>query len=402
MVVNTADRAIVGLAAVPIMTDLDLSPAEYGLVASSFFFLYALSAGVAGFLLNRVETRWVLGGMVVIWSLVQFPMLGNVGLWTLVGCRIVLGAGEGPSVPVALHSAYKWFGNDRRTLPTAIIQQGGALGVVLALPALNVIIVNYSWRWAFGVLGILGLLWVALWLAVAEEGPLAGDSPGGADSSGRVPYRRLFFRGSFLACCIAGFAAYCALALGLSWFTPYLVSGLGFSQSEAGWISAIPWGIGVTVILAYGWLAEILMRHGASSRSARGVLGGAAVTLGGLLMLCVSFAEASTVKIALLVLGGAIPGVIFVVCPVVIAEFSPVSQRTAMLGVYVALMSLAGIIAPYMMGQLVEAAAVSVDGYHRGFMFCGWTLLFGGAVGVLLLRPEADAARTAPETATPV
>ena len=143
--------------------------------------------------MNRVETRWVLAVLAVIWSLTQLPMLGNIGLWTLVGCRIVLGAGEGPSLPVALHSAYKWFENDQRTLPTAVILQGGALGIVLALPALNFIIVNYSWRWAFGALAIVGLLWVALWLALAEEGPLAEASPG-ESNTGHVPYSRLLSR----------------------------------------------------------------------------------------------------------------------------------------------------------------------------------------------------------------
>jgi MFS transporter, ACS family, D-galactonate transporter len=394
MIVNFADRAIVGLAAVPIMTDLRLSPAEYGLVASSFFFLFAISAVIISFVANRVETRWLLAVMVVVWSLAQFPMLGNVGLWTLVGCRIVLGTGEGPSLSIALHGVYKWFENDRRTLPTAIILQGGALGVVLALPALNYVIVNYSWRWAFGALGIVGLLWVALWLAVAEEGPLAEGSPG-EGHGGQVSYRQLLFSGSFLACSAAGFSASWALALGLSWFTPYLIHGLGFSQSAAGWISAIPWAVGVTVILGYGWLAQVLLHRGATSRSARGLLGGGAVTLGGLLMLCTPFAEASTVKITLLVLGGAIPGVIFVVCPVVIAEFTPDSQRPVMLGVYIALMSLAGIVAPYVVGRIVETAAVVLDGYHLGFLVCGWVLLFGGAIALLLLRPEADAARIA-------
>jgi MFS transporter, ACS family, D-galactonate transporter len=48
-------------------------------------------------------------------------MIGSVGFETLVACRIALGAGEGPATPVALYSAYKWFPNELRTLPTAVI-----------------------------------------------------------------------------------------------------------------------------------------------------------------------------------------------------------------------------------------------------------------------------------------
>src|SRR5438477_7566425 len=181
MLINFADKAVIGIAAVPIMQELQLSPRQFGLFGSSFYLLFAVSAIVTGFIVNRVQTRWALLAMGLVWALTQFPMLGTVGFGTLVACRVALGAGEGPAGPVALHSTYKWFPNELRTLPTAIIVQGGAFGVLLALPSLNWIIVHYSWHWAFGVLGIVGLGWSALWLALGREGSLAaGAAIGGA------------------------------------------------------------------------------------------------------------------------------------------------------------------------------------------------------------------------------
>lgn len=152
MLINFADKTVIGIAAVPIMQELKLSPSEFGLVGSSFYLLFALSAVVTGFVVNRVQTRWVLVAMGLVWALTQFPMMGAAGFGTLVACRIALGAGEGPAAPVALHSAYQWFPNELRTLPTAVILQGGAIGVMVALPLLNFIIVHYSWHWAFGYL----------------------------------------------------------------------------------------------------------------------------------------------------------------------------------------------------------------------------------------------------------
>jgi hypothetical protein len=61
---------------------------------------------------------------------------------------VILGAGEGPAFSVAAHSIYKWFPDEKRTLPTAILSQGSAFGVILAVPALNWVIVNYSWHYA--------------------------------------------------------------------------------------------------------------------------------------------------------------------------------------------------------------------------------------------------------------
>src|SRR3984885_7416797 len=180
MVINFADKAVIGIAAVPIMQELELGPRQFGLVGSSFFLLFALSSVATGFLVNRVQTRWVLLAMGFIWALTQFPMIGSVGFETLVACRIALGAGEGPATPVALHSAYKWFPNELRTLPTAVIVQGGGIGIMVALPLLNWVIVHYSWHWAFGVLGIAGLVWTAAWLALGREGSLAPDAATGA------------------------------------------------------------------------------------------------------------------------------------------------------------------------------------------------------------------------------
>ena len=172
MLVNFADKIVVGLAGVPIMTELKLEPEEFGLLGSSFFFLFSIAAIIVGFIVNRIATRWVLLVLALVWALAQFPMVGTVGFTTLLVCRVILGAGEGPAFSVAAHSIYKWFPDEKRTLPTAILSQGSAFGVILAVPALNWVIVNYSWHYAFGALGVVGLMWVVAWLILGKEGPL--------------------------------------------------------------------------------------------------------------------------------------------------------------------------------------------------------------------------------------
>src|ERR1700732_1386725 len=200
MVINFADKAVMRIAAGPMVQELRLSPSQFGLIGSSFFLLFSVSAIITGFVVNRVQERWALLGMGLVWALTRFRMLGSVGLATVVACRIALGAGEGPAAPVALHSAYKWFPNELRTLPTAIIVQGGGVGIMVALPLLNWIIVHYSWHWAFGVLGIAGLLWTAAWLVFGREGALV--SRNGAvtkPTPGRVSYGKLLLSPTILA-----------------------------------------------------------------------------------------------------------------------------------------------------------------------------------------------------------
>ena len=182
MLVNFADKIVVGLAGVPIMTELKLEPE--GVRPARILVLPAVFGrrDRVGFIVNRVDTRWVLLMLAVIWALAQFPMVGTVSFTTLLICQIILGAGEGPAASVATHAIYKWFPDEKRTMPIAILSQGSAFGVILAVPALNWVIVNHSWHYAFGALGVVGLMWVVAWLILGKEGPLV---PTGGDGRQR-------------------------------------------------------------------------------------------------------------------------------------------------------------------------------------------------------------------------
>ena len=179
MLINFADKVVVGLAGPSIRADpsLGLTAKQFGLLGSSFFFLFAVSAVLVGFLANRVQARHTLLVMAIAWSLIQLPIIGTVSFEVLIACRIMLGAGEGPAAPVATHAIYKWFPDALRGLPTAIISQGSAFGVIVAVPALTWIITRYTWHWAFGALGIAGLLWSVLWLIFGREGTLVDVRP---------------------------------------------------------------------------------------------------------------------------------------------------------------------------------------------------------------------------------
>jgi MFS family permease len=392
MLVNFADKIVVGLAGVPIMTELKLEPEQFGLLGSSFFFLFSIAAIVVGFIVNRVATRWVLLALAVLWSLAQFPMVGTVSLTTLVICRVILGAGEGPAFSVAVHAIYKWFPDEKRTLPTAILSQGSAFGVIIAVPALNWVIVNYSWHYAFGALGLVGLMWAAAWLIMGKEGPLV-QTVAMAAADPRVPYFRLLTSRTFIGCCAATFGAYWALSLGLTWFTPFIIKGLGFSQKDAGWISILPWVFGAVIVLLTGWISQVLMARGFTTRGARGVLGSVPLIVGGLILAMLPHVDGSALRIVVLVIGTGLSGAIYVVCPPMIGEFTPVSQRGAVIAIYGAIYTLAGILAPSVMGSVIQRSSELVDGYMTGYTINAVILIASGVLGLLLLWPNTERAR---------
>jgi MFS transporter, ACS family, D-galactonate transporter len=394
VLINFADKAVIGIAAIPIMQELRLSPREFGLVGSSFYLLFAVSAVSTGFLVNSVQTRWVLLAMGLIWALTQLPMMGTVGFETLVACRVALGAGEGPATPVALHSIYKWFPNELRTLPTALILQGGAIGVMVTLPSLNWVIIHYSWHWAFGVLGFAGLAWCALWLALGREGSLAtGSAKDRPPTPGRIGYRQLLLSPTMLACWCAAFGANWGLSQALAWQGAFLIKGLGLAQGSIGLLGALPAGASVIAMIAAGWYSQRLLARGVSSRLARGILGGLCVALGGAALTVMPYLPGISAKIAMTTIGVALPTVIYVISNAVISEITPTAQRGALLAIGTAVGTSAGLLAPYVMGSVVETAATPLAGFNRGFIICGVIMLIGGAIGMALIRPEREASR---------
>jgi MFS family permease len=392
MLVNFADKIVVGFAGVPIMTEMKLEPEQFGWLGSSFFVLFSISAIVVGFIVNRVETRWVLLVLALIWALAQFPMVGTVSFSTFLICRVILGAGEGPAGSVAAHAVFKWFPDEKRTLPIAILSQGSAFGVILAVPALNWVIVNHSWHYAFGALGIVGLMWGVAWLILGKEGPLVQTAATVA-SEPRIPYFQLLTSRTFVGCVAATFGAYWALSLGLTWFTPFVVTGLGFSQQEAGFISILPWVFGAVTVLLTGWISQVMLARGFTTRGARGVLGSVPLIVGGGILALLPHLAPGALMIALLVIGNGLSGSIYVVCAPMLGEFTPVSQRGAVIAIYGALYNLAGVLAPAVMGSVIQHSDSLFDGYMIGFTINAVIMVMSGLLGLMLLWPNTERAR---------
>jgi MFS family permease len=258
------------------MKEMGLTLRQFGLVGSSFFFLFSISAVIGGFVANLVQTRWLLLAMALISGATQLPMISSVGLTTVLACRVTLGAAEGPAFPVALHSLYKWFPDRLRVLPTALVGQGAGIDLALSLQALNWLVVHYSWHWAFGALGIAGLVWPIAWLLLGAEGKLDQAAPAATPSLAAsiqpagIPYRRLLFNGTVLAAYFAAFAHYWAVSVGLAWGTPFLVNALGYSQAAAGTIAGLTHSVSPIIFITAAWYSQHLLGKGlrAASRAA--------------------------------------------------------------------------------------------------------------------------------------
>jgi len=234
---------------------------------------------------------------------------------------------------------------------------------------------------------------------MGKEGPLVHTQSAAAAHETRIPYSQLLTSRTFIGCVAATFGAYWALSLGLTWFTSFIVQGLGFSQQQAGFISILPWIFGAVVVILTGWVSQLMMARGFSTRSARGVLGSVPLIVGGSILALMPHVSGAGLQIALLVVGSGLCGSIYVVCPPMLGEFTPVSQRGAIIAIYGALYTLAGIIAPAVMGNVIQNAGGMLGGYMTGFTINAVIMAGSGMLGLALLWPNTERARLLGEQA---
>ncbi|AYF86368.1 MFS transporter [Pseudomonas sp. JS3066] len=398
MLVNFLDKVVIGLVAVPMTEELDLTPTEFGLIGGALHWLFAVSAVVGGFLANRRPTRTLLLGMGLFWALIQLPMLFASSLWMIVACRVLLGIGEGPASPVATHALYKWFPDDRRSLPVALLHSGSAMGLLVAGAMIPWISLHYGWRTNFVVLAAIGVVWCALWLLLGREGTLDNLRAGQVTpDTHRVPYRRLLTDGSVLGNYACHFAANWSLALTLTWVPSYLEVGLGIDPLNTGRMFVLFVVVTTPLSLFMAWLSQRLLHRGVPSRLARGAFVSGCLIVAGLFSASLILQELSvTTRIITLTLSGGLALVMYSVGPAMLAEFTPSSQRGGILAIGNAVASLAGLSAPVVTGLLVHGAGAGhPQGYAQGFLVCGGVLIMAGLIGLVTMNPQRSRERLA-------
>jgi MFS family permease len=389
MMINFIDKIALGLVAVPMMDELRLTPQEFGAIGSSFFWLFAIGGVAGGFLADRFETRLLVLCMILIWSICQLPIAYSTSVATIVICRSVLGIGEGPAWPVAVHALYKWFPDDRRNLPVAILAQGTSIGLILAGFLIPAITARWGWRANFVAWALAGFAWAAVWAYLAEEGKIEQDHSTGpaAETAAPLPYRRLLSDRSVLGCIVTHFVGYWSLALGLTWLPAYFQRGLGYNGIESGRIYALVIAVTIPLGIGLAWWSQVLLNNGVSSKTARGRYLSCFLMLAGILLAAVYVSAAPDwIKIGLLAFAIGLTPIIYSLGPALLAEVVPPPQRGAMLAINNSIASMAGVAAPVATGALIQGVP-GASGYEIGFALCGGLMVFGGLLGFWLIDP---------------
>jgi len=402
--INYMDRTSVSIAAPVIAKEFHWNSGTVGVVLSSLMWTYVLCLIPWGWMSDRIGTRSVNGLSVSLWSISAMLMGAAVGLGSMIAAMLLLGMGEAASLPTAGKVVRQWFPVQERGLATAIFNAGTFAGPALSAPIVAWIVVRYGWRVSFVVAGVIGLLWVFLWLTLFHppaECPwlpsqerdyiLTGtDASAPAGLAGNnVPklLKRQTMWGLLLT---QGCCAY-SNVLFLAWLPSYLVQSRHMHLMKAGWFTSIPYLIAAVLGILIGKLSDTILTREAVKQGKRRTL----LVVFILLSSCVFLVNAVSNEYAVLVLIAISLVCISSALTLNIAMTNDLVWQHNLVGTALGILITGGItfgmLAPMITGYIVK----TTGSFDNAFYVAGGLLIAGAVVSFTMTRRPIDFDATA-------
>jgi sugar phosphate permease len=264
------DRVNISTAAPIMQKDLGLTATQLGIAFSAFAYPYAFFQIAGGWLGDRMGPRLTLFlcALLVAASTVWTGMVG--GLAALFMSRLALGIGEGPAFPTATRALSNWMRPDQRGFAQGITHAFSRFGNAATPPLIAAIIVAFSWRVSFYVLGALSLAWAVLWLAYFRDDPrqhpgvepedLEGLPPSSVAATRReVPWGPLLKR--ILPVTLTDFCYGWILWLYLNWLPSFFLHQYKLDLRKSALFAAGVFFAGVIGDTVGGMLSDRLLRR---------------------------------------------------------------------------------------------------------------------------------------------
>ena len=166
--INYIDRQVLGLLAPMLGKEIGWSEIEYGYIATAFTAAYAIGLLFVGRLIDKVGSKIGFSISVVVWSIAAMAHAGVRSAFGFGVARFALGLGESGNFPAAIKATAEWFPKKERALATGLFNSGANVGALLVPAVVPWITLAWGWQWAFILTGMLGFLWLVLWLIFYE------------------------------------------------------------------------------------------------------------------------------------------------------------------------------------------------------------------------------------------
>jgi MFS family permease len=261
ILINYIDRTNLSIAAPTIRVELNLSPAQLGMLFSAFFYTYSACLFLIGWFTDRFNVNYVLGVGFLLWSAATAATGLVHGFALLFAMRLLLGVGESVAFPSFSKVLSNYVPEHARGIANGIIIAGMRTGPAIGALGAGLLMAKYGWRPVFIGIGLVSLLWLPLWFLFMPRG--AGLAHASSQSV-QPSTLEIFAQRSFWGVTIGHFAANYYIYFMLTWLPVYLVQERHLSLEEMPKIGALYYLCDAVSTILCGWVSDRFIRAGKS------------------------------------------------------------------------------------------------------------------------------------------
>jgi MFS family permease len=275
--VTYTDRINVSSAASAIQAEFGFSYTQLGLIFSVFGYPYLLFQIVGGWLGDKFGARKTLFWCGMVWGVATILTGLASGLVSLVLARLLVGAGEGATLPTATRAMQNWTAPAKRGFAQGIAHSFARLGTALTPPLVALLMHYWGWRGSFFAMGGVSLVWVLVWVVYFRNNPKEHPSISEQDLNEipprlfadkvTVPWGPLLKR--MWPVTLTYFCYGWCLWLYLTWLPLFFKNNYGFNISKSALFAAGVFMAGVVGDTVGGLLSDLVLRRTANVRLAR-------------------------------------------------------------------------------------------------------------------------------------
>ena len=281
VVISYIDRQTFGLLKGTISGEMHWTNSDYANVVLCFQGAYALSYLAFGRIVDRIGARLGLSAAFAVWSVAQV-MTSLAGSFTgFATARIALGLGEAGAFPGAIKAIAIWFPRRERAFANGLFNAGANIGAIITPLLAPVITLAFGWRAAFVATGVLGLIWLPLWLiffrrpredrrlTAAELAWIEQDDVGQPEQVERVGWRALLGMRQTWAYAVGKALTDPVWGLFLNWLPDFLGKRFHMDLKAFGPPLVAIYLISDFGSVGGGWLSSSFLKRGWSLNRAR-------------------------------------------------------------------------------------------------------------------------------------
>lgn len=233
---------------------------------SCYFWGYFVSQLPGARVAELFSAKWVMFFSVainVVCTLLT-PLSAEIHYVAMIIMRILEGVGGGVTFPAMHVMLSSWAPPDERSVMSAIVYAGTALGTVCSMLMAGILAGSLGWESVFYVMGGLSCIWIILWVWLVQDSPekqalisqkerdfiitalkygsgeAVADPHGGGAAKGPVPWKKIFTSGPFLAILIAHTCSNWGWYMLLIELPFYMKQVLQFNIKENAVVTAVP------------------------------------------------------------------------------------------------------------------------------------------------------------------